>query len=97
MDPPIVRWLVVDPLPEGFFTVLSPQKSSVVPQKPNLLQQTFKGQFSLDDHAEPQPGSHSDFWSHEDVQLPVPQKVGPRPHTPPLLQQPRLQGLLAEL
>ena len=94
---PMVLWLVVEPFPEGFFTVLSPQKSFVVPQNPNLLQQTFRGHFSFDDHCEPQPGSHSDFWSQEDVQLPAPQKVGPRPQTPPLLQQPSLHGLEGEL
>lgn len=77
-------------------TVAVPQKSLVVPQNPNLLQQTFRGHFCLVDHCAPQPGSHSDFWSQDDVQFAPPQKSGPSPQTPYLLQQPILHGLLAE-
>lgn len=43
----------------GDVTVLDPQKSEVVPQKPNLLQHTLSGQVEAFDHCAPQPGSHS--------------------------------------
>lgn len=61
--------------------MLPPQKSAVVPQKPNSLQQTFKGQSEASDHSAPQPGSHSLFSLQEEVH-PSPQKSGPRPQTP---------------
>ena len=68
----MVRAFVVAPDPDGLFTVLSPQNSCVVPQNPYLLQQTFRGHVSAVDHCEPQPGSHSDFWSQDEMQF-VPQ------------------------
>jgi hypothetical protein len=43
----------------GEGTVAPLQKSAVVPQNPNLLQHTFKGQVDAFDHCAPQPGSHS--------------------------------------
>lgn len=67
------------PEQEGEVTVLLPQKSLVVPQKPYSEQHTFRGQFSAADHSEPQPGSQLDLASQLDVQLPEPQKVGPKP------------------
>jgi hypothetical protein len=36
------------------------------------------------------------FWSHEEIQF-SPQKSGPNPQTPVLLQHPILQGFVAEL
>lgn len=51
----------------------------VVPQKPYSEQHTFRGQSVAFDQAEPQPGSHSDLRSQSDVQLPAPQKIGPKP------------------
>lgn len=44
---------------DGLVTVLLPQNSLVVPQKPYLLQHTLRGHFSFLDHCKPQPGSHS--------------------------------------
>jgi len=43
-------------------------------------------------HCEPYPGSQSDFESHEEVQFPAPQKVGPMPQIPLFEQHPILQG-----
>ena len=97
VDAPTILLLALVVEQDGLMTSLFPQKSFVVPQKPNLLQHTFKGHFSAEAHCFPHPGSHSDFWSQEEVQLPFPQKVGPKPQTPPLLQQPRAHGLLGEL
>ena len=68
-----------------------------IPQNPNFEQQTLSGQFVDFDHCKPHPGSHSDFWSQLDWQLSGEQNVGPRPQTPPLEQQPRAQGRVAEL
>jgi hypothetical protein len=61
---------------------------------PNFEQHTLSGHFSAFDHWAPHPGSQSDFASHEDVQFPAPQKVGPRPQTPLLPQQPIEHGLV---
>jgi hypothetical protein len=68
-----------------FFAV--EQKSSVVPQKPTSLQHTFSGHFSV-----------LPYFPHSDLALqldkhPVPQKSGPYPQLPHLLQQaPFLHG-----
>lgn len=51
----------------------------LTPQKPYLLQQTFKGHLSAVEYPGPHPGLHSAFSSQVDVQLPSPQNCGPRP------------------
>jgi hypothetical protein len=73
-------------------TVTLPQKSWVVPQKPYLEQQTFKGQVSAVDHCEPQPGSQSDLRSQLEMQFVGPQESGPRPHEPNFVQHPIWHG-----
>jgi hypothetical protein len=60
---------------------MPPQNPGDMPQKPKLLQQTLRGQTELLDHLMPQPGSHSLFQLHWEMQL-SPQKSGPPPHTP---------------
>lgn len=80
---------------DGGLTLSFPQNSWVVPQKPYLLQHTFSGHLDCEAHSMPQPGSHSDFALQLEVQLPLPQKVGPRPHTPVFEQHPTEQGLVA--
>jgi hypothetical protein len=85
------------PEQDGEVTCSSPQKSEVVPQKPYLEQQTFKGQLSAADHSEPHPGSQFDLRSQSEVQFPAPQNVGPNPHTPPVPQQPIAHGESGEL
>lgn len=65
----------------GLDTTAPPQKSEVVPQKPKAEQHTLSGQVEAFDHWMPQPGSHSAFQEHSDVQ-PSPQKSGPPPQTP---------------
>lgn len=72
---------LVPPEQLGFLTFLLPQKSSVVPQKPNSEQQTLRGHFSRALHCEPQPGSHSLFSPQLDVQFAAAQYEGPRPQT----------------
>jgi len=54
-------WLAEMPLGQlGLVMTRSPQKSGVVPQKPNWLQQTLSGHVSLKTYRGPQPaGSHS--------------------------------------
>lgn len=73
-------------------TVELPQKSEVVPQNPNLEQQTFSGQAVVVDHWEPQPGSQSDLRSQSDIQFSGPQESGPRPHEPNFVQHPIAHG-----
>lgn len=110
------RLFELPPPQEGLVTFLVPQKSSVVPQNPNLLQHTLRGHFSFCDHCAPQPGSHGLFtrqpenydsvavslrfsylfWSQVEMQS-LPQKSGPKPQTPDLLQHPILHGFEAEL
>lgn len=78
-----MRWpALLPPVQDGVLTVLSvPQKSGVVPQKPNLEQHTFRGHVSDELHSDPQPGSQSLFASQVLVQFPAPQYEGPRPQT----------------
>lgn len=57
------------------------QRKDIIPQNPNLLQQTFKGQAEALDHCFPQPASHSLFLSQDEVH-PFPQKSGPKPQVP---------------
>jgi hypothetical protein len=78
----MIRPLDELPLHEGDVTVASPQKSGVVPQKPNWLQQTFSGHPSLADHSAPHPGSHSDLASQVPMQFSAEQKSAPNPQLP---------------
>lgn len=93
----MVRALELVPEHDGDFTLEDVQNSEVVPQNPNLLQQTFKGHFSLVDHCAPQPGSHSDLRSQFDMQFCGAHDSGPRPQTLFLLQHPIAQGFVEEL
>lgn len=76
------------------------QKSSVVPQKPNLEQQTFSGHLSCPG-AEPFP--HSASASQLEVQLPPletsVQKVSPKPQSPvlPLQHAPYSHGRVSNV
>ena len=96
-DIPIVRALELVPEHDSDFTWEDPQKSEVVPQNPNLLQQTFRGHFRLVDHCAPQPGSHSDLRSQLETQFSGAHDSGPRPQTLLLLQQPIAHGFVGEL
>lgn len=93
----MVRVLELVPEHDGDFTVEDPQNSEVVPQNPNLLQQTFKGHSFLVDHCAPQPGSHSDLRSQLDMQFSGAHDWGPKPQTLFLLQHPIAQGFVEEL
>ena len=93
----MVRALALVPEHDGDFTLEDVQNSEVVPQNPNLLQQTFKGHFSLLDHCAPHPGSHSDLRSQLDMQFCGAHDSGPRPQTLFLLQHPITQGFVEKL
>lgn len=68
-----------------------PQKSEVVPQKPNWEQQTFKGQFPSPDFAY---SPHGAVALQLDIQTSAAQLDGENEHTPVLLQQaPLTQGV----
>jgi hypothetical protein len=84
----MVRSLEEVPTHDGDVTVVLPQKSEVVPQKPYLLQQTFKGQVSFWEYWAPQPGSHSDLAVQVPTQLAAEQKSAPNPQLPNLEQHP---------
>jgi len=88
----MVRFDELDPEQEGAVTVMLPQKSEVVPQKPYFEQQTFSGQVFVADHCAPQPGSQSDLRSQLEMQFVGPQESGPRPHEPNLVQHPIAHG-----